>query len=90
MMKKAVSLTISGKVQGVGFRWHTKQTADELNISGFVKNRSDGSVYVEAVGEDYAIEQFIEWCKQGPSWARVENVTIGEIPLFETNGFRIS
>jgi len=88
-MKKAVALKITGKVQGVGFRWHTKQTADALNISGFVKNQYDGSVYVEAVGEDYAIEQFTEWCKQGPSWARVDKVNLSNLPLFEANGFKI-
>jgi len=88
-MKKAVALKITGKVQGVGFRWHTKQTADTLNVSGFVKNQYDGSVYVEAVGEDFAIEQFTEWCKQGPSWARVDHINLSDLPLFEASGFKI-
>ncbi len=88
-MKKAVALEITGKVQGVGFRWHTRQVADELEIAGFVKNRYDGSVYVEAVGEDYAIDQFVEWCRQGPAWARVDNIIISKLPLFDGNKFVI-
>ncbi len=88
-MQKAVSIKITGKVQGVGFRYHTKQIADELYISGFVKNLPDGSVYVEATGEDWAVEQFTEWCKKGPSWARVDKVQISSLPLFEAKKFII-
>ena len=88
-MKKAVALEIKGKVQGVGFRYHTKQIADELSIKGFVKNMLDGSVYIEAEGEDYLIERFILWCRNGLSWARVDELSISEIPLFKSKDFRI-
>ncbi len=88
-MQKAVSIKVSGKVQGVGFRYHTKQIAKELKVSGFVKNMPDGSVYIEAAGTDWAIDQFTEWCKQGPSWARVDEFKIGKLPLFETKNFII-
>ncbi|MCF6243198.1 MAG: acylphosphatase [Bacteroidales bacterium] len=88
-MQKAVSLKIRGKVQGVGFRYHTKQVADELKISGFVKNMPDGSVYIEAVGEDWSIDQFTEWCKQGPPWARVDKVVLSKLPLFAADKFVI-
>ncbi len=88
-MQKAVSIKVSGKVQGVGFRYHTKQIADELKVSGYVKNMPDGSVYIEAAGTDWAIDQFTEWCKQGPSWARVDEFKIGKLPLFETKKFII-
>ena len=88
-MQKAVSLNITGRVQGVGFRYRAMSTAQELNLSGFVKNRYDGSVYSEVCGEDYAVDQFIEWCKQGPPLARVDQVKVSELPLFEQNGFYI-
>ena len=88
-MQKAVSLNITGRVQGVGFRYRAMSTAQELNLSGFVKNRYDGSVYSEVYGEDYAVDQFIEWCKQGPPLARVDQVKVSELPLFEQNGFYI-
>lgn len=88
-MIKAVSIKIEGKVQGVGFRYHTKKVADELSICGFVRNMSDGSVYVEAIGEDWAIEQFTEWCKLGPSWAKVTHAKVGNLPVFEAKDFTI-
>jgi acylphosphatase len=86
-MKKAIALHIKGKVQGVGFRYYTKQIAKELNIAGFVKNQHDGSVYIEALGEDWEIDQFIESCKQGPAWARVDDIIISTLPLFDGNIF---
>jgi len=88
-MKKAVSLKISGRVQNVGFRFHTRKAARELNITGFVKNEADGSVYVEAAGEEENIDQFILWCHKGPSWARVDEVKIVAMPYREFDDFEI-
>lgn len=88
-MKKTVSIQVSGRVQGVGFRYYTKKKASEYNVNGFVQNKSDGSVYIEASGEAIDIELFIDWCKQGPGWARVSNINIGELPLREWLGFEI-
>ena len=62
---------ISGRVQGVGFRFSTKQSADELDVKGIVRNESDGTVYVEAIGEADKIEKFIESLRRGPSPAAV-------------------
>ena len=71
---KNVQLTISGRVQGVGFRYSTIQKAREHNIKGFVKNQYDGSVFVEAEGEETDLDHFILWCHKGPFSARVEHV----------------
>ncbi len=75
-MKKAAILTISGRVQNVGFRFHTQKTAQKHSIFGFVKNKNDGSVYIEAEGEEENLDHFILWCHQGPNWARVDEVKI--------------
>ncbi len=88
-MKKAVTLKISGRVQNVGFRYHTKKTAQNLNIAGFVKNEPDSSVYVEATGEEENLDQFILWCHSGPSWARVDEVKIVVMPYKDFDGFVI-
>jgi acylphosphatase len=88
-MRKTVSILVSGKVQGVGFRFYTKKKAQEFDISGFVQNKSDGTVYIEASGEEIDIETFLEWCKQGPAWARVLDIRISKIPVREWNGFEI-
>ena len=64
-------------MQGVGFRYSTYYLAKELGIAGVVKNRTDGTVYVEAVGDKDSIEQFIRELAIGPSRsANVDNVTI--------------
>jgi acylphosphatase len=75
-MKKAAILTISGRVQNVGFRFHTQKTAQKHGIFGFVKNQNDGSVYIEAEGEEENLDHFILWCHKGPNWARVDEVKI--------------
>jgi len=82
-------LTIHGRVQGVGFRYYVKQKADSLGISGFVKNQPDGSVYSEAEGEAEQLDLFIHFCQKGPSFARVDNVSIQHCPYQEMHGFVI-
>jgi len=88
-LKRAVIITISGRVQNVGFRYHTRKTALDLNISGFVKNEPDGSVYVEANGEEVFLDQFILWCQSGPTWARVDEVKVVAMPYQDFEGFEI-
>lgn len=80
-MRKHLNITVAGRVQGVFFRASTKTSADHLNIKGFVRNQPDGSVYIEAEGEEKDLEQFLKWCSQGPKAARVEafNVVKGRI-----------
>ena len=72
-----ITAIAEGLVQGVGFRYSTYYLAKELGIAGVVKNRTDGTVYVEAVGDKDSIEQFIRELAIGPSRsANVDNVTI--------------
>ena len=87
-MKQAILLTIHGHVQGVGFRYFVKQKADYLGISGFVKNKLNGDVYIEAEGESEQLELFISICKQGPSHAWVEKVDIQYCPVQDFIGFQ--
>lgn len=70
-MDKGVILKVYGRVQGVGFRFYTQKKALELNLNGFVRNKPNGSVYIEAEGVTKDIDEFIDWCQQGPEWARV-------------------
>ena len=81
MDKKAAIIKVFGRVQGVGFRYYAQKKAMELSISGYVQNRPDGSVYIEAEGNDYAVEQYLLWCEEGPAWARVTNVEKQWVPL---------
>jgi len=75
---KHVSLKISGKVQGVYFRASTKDIAEKYEIKGFVRNERDGSVYIEAEGEDENLKQFVAWCHHGPMHATVQRVDLKE------------
>ena len=88
-MKKSIIIKVSGKVQNVGFRFYTKKTAKNFGINGYVKNLPDGSVYIEAEAEDYIIDQFVEWCRKGPSWARVEKINIQENDIMNYMDFTI-
>ncbi len=72
-----IKATVYGRVQGVGFRYSTYYLAKELEIAGVVQNKKNGTVYVEAVGEQEAMKQFIQELAKGPSpSADVDKVTI--------------
>ena len=75
-MKKSVHVLISGRVQGVWFRASTKQKAEELGITGWVRNTSDGKVEAVFEGEEEIVQKMIEWCRHGPPLATVEHVEI--------------
>jgi acylphosphatase len=75
-----LKIIVQGKVQGVFFRASTRDKARQLKVYGFVKNESDGSVYIEAEGDKEILDNFISWCKQGPENAQVENVEVVEGP----------
>lgn len=73
---KHLSVKVTGKVQGVFFRASTKDVAKKFGISGFVCNHPDGSVVIEAEGEEENLNQFMEWCHHGPLRAIVDSVII--------------
>ena len=71
-------LRIYGQVQGVFYRAWTAETARALGLSGWVRNRSDGTVEIVAQGEEEAVERLIHRCRQGPPAARVERIDVEE------------
>jgi acylphosphatase len=75
-MKARVRVLVSGRVQGVFFRDHTRRWATSLGLSGWVKNLWDGRVEVLAEGEKESLETLIGRLEQGPPSASVENVTV--------------
>ncbi len=89
MEKKAIILKVFGRVQGVGFRYYTQKKANELNIFGFVQNMLDGSVYIEAEGQEENLNTFIDWVSKGPSWARVRQVQKQWVPVKNYTEFEI-
>lgn len=86
---KSLQIKVLGKVQGVGFRFYAKKRATEFNIKGFVKNMPDGSVYIEAEGDESDIKTYVSWCERGPAWSRVKEVKNSEIPFCDFKTFEI-
>ncbi len=86
-----IRLTITGTVQGVNFRKHTIQKAQQLgNITGYVANESDGSVTVVAEGPSNKLNDLLEWCQSGPSTSQVEKVQIEKLDYSgEFEGFEV-
>lgn len=74
-----ISIRVYGKVHGVFFRASTKEKAQELGITGFVQNKEDGTVYIEAEGDTAALKQLEQWAHEGPRMARVEKVEVKEM-----------
>ncbi|MGB7295808.1 MAG: acylphosphatase [Candidatus Aminicenantales bacterium] len=89
-MKARAHVFVSGRVQGVFFRDHTRRWAASLGLTGWVKNLWDGRVEVLAEGEKENLEALIAKLKQGPPAAAVENVAVSwEDPQNEFCDFRI-
>lgn len=63
-------------VQGVGFRWATREQAHALGVSGWARNREDGSVEVEVEGEPAAVDRLIAWLREGPPGAEVAGLDV--------------
>jgi len=73
MMKRA-HFVVSGRVQGVCYRMCAADEATRLGLTGWVRNRHDGSVEIMTEGDDTALSEFLAWCRQGPPHARVTEV----------------
>lgn len=71
---KHLEMKISGMVQGVWFRASARDKAVELGLTGFARNETDGSVFIEAEGPAETLQDFLKWAQNGPERARVDHV----------------
>lgn len=90
-MRRARRYVVSGRVQGVGFRWFTAEAAAREGLHGWVRNAADGRVEIRAEGDAEALERFERAISHGPSHARVERVEVEEAGLdWSESGFTIA
>jgi len=75
---KHYAITVSGKVQGVFYRQSTLEIAKQIGLKGFVQNKANGNVYIEAEGTTEQLKGFVDWCKKGPTRAIVSDVRVEE------------
>lgn len=80
-MDKHLRIKILGRVQGVGFRFCAHLAFVDLGLKGVAENLPDGSVLLDAQGQEEKLERLVKWCHKGPEGARVSNVEINELPL---------
>ncbi len=80
MATTAVQVRVTGRVQGVAFRWEAQRAAQRLGLAGWVRNEADGSVTGCAEGEQADVDAWVEWCRQGPPAAHVRDVAVLPVP----------
>jgi acylphosphatase len=86
---KRVQVRIRGQVQGVFFRAEARARAESLGVAGWVRNAEDGSVEAVFEGDERRVDSMVDWCRRGPSGARVDDVEVQtEQPEGET-GFSV-
>lgn len=89
MHEVRVRAFVSGRVQGVAFRWSTVAETERLALSGWVRNLDDGRVEFEAEGPEGAVDALLAWAHAGPPAARVASVESSRIALEGDDGFRV-
>lgn len=89
MKSSRVSVLITGKVQGVGYRYWTVRQARELGLNGWVRNLPDGRVEAVFEGSESAVKQMIQYCYSGPSAAIVSDVTVEMGEPLALEGFEV-
>jgi acylphosphatase len=88
-MVKHLNILIYGRVQGVFFRANAIEIAIGLGVKGFARNEQDGSVHIEAEGEEDKLKAFVDWCHKGSPRASVERVITEEAAMKNYSDFVI-
>ncbi len=83
-------IVVSGRVQGVGFRYFTRSAAGRIDVGGYVRNRPDGTVEAEVEGLPGEVDRFVQELRKGPPGSRVDHVDVTDLPPQEgEEGFEI-
>ena len=82
-------IVVTGRVQGVGYRASVEREATVAGLSGFARNRADGSVIIELEGPAAAVGAVVAWCRTGPTWSEVTGLTVQEVEAVGATSFEI-
>ena len=88
-MHRAVEAHVTGRVQGVSFRYYAEHQARRLGVAGWVRNEPDGSVAAHVEGGAQAVDAMVAWLRQGPPAARVDRVDVSETQLTGATSFEV-
>jgi len=86
---RRVAVRVAGRVQGVFFRASCARRARALGLAGWVRNAQDGAVEAVFEGPPEAVDSIVAWCREGPSGARVDDVSVREEPPTGEHGFHV-
>jgi acylphosphatase len=86
---KRVRVIVSGDVQGVGYRYTMRMVAREAGVSGWVRNRRDGTVEAEVEGDPAQVDEVLAWMAQGPPGARVDGAQVTDAAPTGASGFDV-
>lgn len=85
-----IKITVHGRVQGVGFRYHTRQKAQALDLTGYVTNKPDHTVEIVADGSDEQLQTLVAWTQTGPERANVKRIDVEDcLPINRFDEFVI-
>lgn len=82
-------VVVRGEVQGVGYRYTMRMVAREAGVTGWVRNRRDGSVEAEVEGTDAQVDEVLAWMAEGPPGSLVENAAVTDAPPSGGRGFEV-
>jgi acylphosphatase len=85
----AAEVHVTGWVQGVAFRWTCRLEAERRGVRGWVRNEPDGSVRARFEGDRGPVDALVDWCRTGPSGARVEHLDVRDVEPSGLGGFEV-
>jgi acylphosphatase len=90
MTTTAVQVKVTGRVQGVAFRWEARHAAERLGVTGWVRNEPDGAVLAHVEGDEVAVNDMVVWLRHGPPAARVRDVAVMPVTATGAASFEIT
>jgi len=86
---RSVDIRVTGRVQGVSFRYHAQAEARRFGVAGWVRNEPDGSVAAHLEGDPESVDAMLAWCREGPAYARVAGVDVRTAEPTGVRGFDV-